>query len=103
VTPVEFAAVAASFAAVFFSGVATLGVLRLPDAYSRAHATSKVDTLGSLFAFVAAGVVVESTESLVKLALVFVFVLVTNPTASHAVARSAYLRGQEAWTREGEP
>jgi multicomponent Na+:H+ antiporter subunit G len=103
VTPAELAVVAASFGAVFFSGVATLGVVRLPDAYSRAHATSKVDTLGSLFAFVAAAFAVESTAALAKLALVFVFVLVTNPTASHAVARSAYLRGQEAWTREGEP
>jgi multicomponent Na+:H+ antiporter subunit G len=84
----------------FFSLVAVVGFYRLPDVYSRAHAASKSETLGALLAFSAAGVVFGLGQASLKLALLALFVLVTGPTAVHAVVRSAADAGRTPWTRE---
>lgn len=78
---------------VFFTLVAAVGVVRLPDVFSRAHATSKSDTLGTGLGLAAGAVALDSGVALLKVALLTVFVLVTNPVAAHAVVRSAYLDG----------
>lgn len=80
---------------VFFTLVAAVGVVRLPDVYSRAHATSKSDTLGTGLGLAGGGVAlvvaVDSNVALLKVVLLTVFVLVTNPVAAHALVRAAYL------------
>jgi multicomponent Na+:H+ antiporter subunit G len=71
----------------FFFIVGTLGILRFPDALTRAHGAAKCDTLGA--ALCLAGLMVYSgfnTASL-KLLMVIIFIWVTNPTATHAIAR----------------
>jgi len=77
-------------AGIFFFTVGVVGLLRLPDAYCRLHATTKCDTLGAgliLFALALnAGFSVDS----VKLLIMIVFIWLTNPTASHAIAHAAY-------------
>jgi len=88
-------------ASVGFALVAVVGFYRLPDVYARAHAASKSETLGALLALAAAAVAFGPGETL-KLALLALFVLVTGPTAAHAVARSAADAGIEPWTR-GRP
>jgi len=84
-----------------FVGVAAIGLVRLPDLYTRAHATSKSDTLGTLLGLAAVGVAFGGGQPTVKTALLFVFVLLTGPTAAHAITRAAYDRGADAWTRPG--
>jgi multicomponent Na+:H+ antiporter subunit G len=88
-------------ASVGFALVAVVGFYRLPDVYARAHAASKSETLGALLALGASAVAFGPGETL-KLALLALFVLVTGPTAAHAVARSAADAGIEPWTR-GRP
>jgi multicomponent Na+:H+ antiporter subunit G len=88
-------------AGVGFALVAVVGLYRLPDVYARAHAASKSETLGALLALAAAAVAFGPSETL-KLALLALFVLVTGPTAAHAVVRSAADAGVEPWTR-GRP
>ena len=87
---------------VFFTFVAAVGVLRLPDVYSRSHAVTKADTLGvgcSIFAVALYfGTASESFRAIVLL----LFVYYTNPTAAHAITRSAYSRGVEVWTADTE-
>jgi multicomponent Na+:H+ antiporter subunit G len=83
-----------------FSLVAVVGFYRLPDVYSRAHAASKSETLGALLAFTAAGVTFGVGQASLKLVLLALFVLVTGPTAAHAVVRSAADAGRTPWTRE---
>ncbi|MFQ5898347.1 MAG: monovalent cation/H(+) antiporter subunit G [Candidatus Methylomirabilia bacterium] len=80
-------------AGLFFQAVASLGVLRLPDFYSRLHALSKAETLGVLLAL--GSVAVWQGFSLVSLKVLFVavFFFLTNPTASHAIARAALRTG----------
>jgi multicomponent Na+:H+ antiporter subunit G len=87
--------------AVAFGAVAVVGLLRLPDCYSRAHATSKTDTLGTLLALAAAALAFGPSAASLKLVLLAGFVLVTAPTAAHAVTRSAYWQGIRPWTDDG--
>ncbi len=89
-------------AAVFFTFVGAVGLLRLPDVYTRAHAASKADTLGAGFAVLAAGVAFGSGTEAIKAGLLLLFVYYTNPTAAHAIAGAAYGRGVDVWTRDGD-
>jgi multicomponent Na+:H+ antiporter subunit G len=87
---------------VFFSLVAVVGFYRLPDVYARAHAASKSETLGALLALTAAGIAMGVGRDTLKLALLALFVLVTGPTAAHAVVRSAADAGRTPWTRDDD-
>ena len=76
-----------------FALVAAFGLLRLPDLYTRMHAASVTDTMGA--ALVLAGVMVQAGLSLatIKLAAILLFLLITSPTASYALAHAALLAG----------
>ena len=70
-----------------------LGMLRLPDFYTRLHAAGVTDTLGAELVII--GLMLQSGWSLVtvKLALLGLFVFLTSPTATHATANAAYKSG----------
>jgi len=76
----------------FFLFVGTFGLLRLPDVYNRLHATTKCDTLGA--GLVLLSLALQSSLTVgIRLALLIIFILVTNPTAAHVIARAAYKTG----------
>ncbi|WP_255151427.1 monovalent cation/H(+) antiporter subunit G [Halorarius halobius] len=79
-----------------FVAVALVGLVRLPDCYSRAHATSKAETLGALLALAGAAVAFGDPAPALKLGLLALFLLVTGPAAAHAVVRSAHQQGVPA-------
>ena len=70
-----------------------VGLLRLPDFYTRIHAAGITDTLGSWL--ILGGLCFQSESWLVtvKLLMLLFFMVATSPLASHAVAKAAYLRG----------
>jgi multicomponent Na+:H+ antiporter subunit G len=70
-----------------------LGLLRLPDFYTRIHAASITDTVGAWLVLL--GLMLQAGLNLVmvKLLLILVFLLLTSPLASHALAKAAFLRG----------
>lgn len=70
-----------------------LGMLRLPDFYTRLHAAGVTDTLGA--EMIILGLMIQSGWSLVtvKLAILGLFVFLTSPTATHATANAAYKSG----------
>ena len=72
----------------FFLFSAGLGMLRMPDAYTRIQAGTKASTLGNML--VLAGLAVHHPGWGLKLILIVYFVLTTNPISSHALARAAY-------------
>lgn len=86
----------------FFAITGGVGILRMPDVYTRLHAAGKVDSLAQ--ALILAGLMVQAGMTLVsfKLLLIIVFLLATTPTATHAVAKAAHLSGLKPW-RNGEP
>lgn len=74
---------------------ASLGVIRLPDVYTRAHATTKSSTLGILFILTGAFIHFIYSHQLVsvRLLLAIVFVFLTAPVAGHLIIRSAHRSG----------
>ena len=86
-------------AGVFFLTVSALGLLRFPDFYSRTHAVGKSETLGSILMLSGLAVYNGLELSTVKILFILFFVLVANPTATHAIARAALRTGLQPWTR----
>lgn len=80
-------------AGLFFVLAGTIGVLRLPDFYTRLHAAGMTDTLGAELILLALIFQSDSVQMVLKLLLVAFFLLVTSPTATHAVAHAAYKAG----------
>ncbi len=83
----------------FFFLVGTLGLLRLPDFYSRTHAATKCDTLGAGTMLLALAVAHGPDAVSLKIILLAVFVFISSPTAGHALARAAYRSGLKAWRK----
>ncbi len=75
--------------------IGAVGVLRLPDFYTRLHAAGVTDTLGAELILI--GLIVEAGFSLLgaKLLIVGLFLFLTSPTATHAAANAAYRAGLE--------
>ena len=74
----------------FFFFTATVGLLRLPDFYSRMHATGKGDTLAALFSLIGLSVYEGFSITSVKIVLTAVFLFLAQPTATHAISRAAF-------------
>ena len=87
-------------AGVFFLTVSALGLLRLPDFYARTHAVGKSETLGSILVLSGLAVYNGLELSTVKILFILFFVLIANPTATHAIARAALRTGLQPWTRQ---
>jgi multicomponent Na+:H+ antiporter subunit G len=75
-------------AGAFFHFSAGLGLLRMPDAYTRIQAGTKASTLGNMLVLV--GLAFYHPGWTFKLLVVAYFVLMTNPISSHALARAAH-------------
>ena len=80
--------------AVFFC-VGTLGLLRLPDFYTRAHAVSKCDTVGAGSILLALALYVAPHPEALKILLLLLLVLLSSPTSCHALAHAAHHTGLE--------
>jgi len=78
----------------------TLGIIRFPDIYTRLQTSSKCDAAGAVMLLV--GLMVrEGLDSLsLRILIILVFLLLTNPVASHAIARSAATRGIKPWRKK---
>ena len=86
----------------FLCVAGALGLLRLPDFYTRLHAGGVIDTGGASLILV--GLMLQAGLSLiaVKLLFILIFLLITSPTATHAIAHAAGSRGLEPLLHEQE-
>ncbi|MCP2670881.1 monovalent cation/H(+) antiporter subunit G [Maricaulaceae bacterium EIL42A08] len=89
----DIASAALMLTGAVFLMAGALGMLRLPDFYTRMHAAGVTDTLGAELIII--GLMLQSGWSLVtvKLALLGLFIFLTSPTATHATANAAYKSG----------
>ena len=76
-----------------FCTIGALGLIRMPDFYTRMHAASVTDTLGA--GLILLGLMLQAGLTLVaaKLLILALLIFFTTPTATHALARAAFLRG----------
>ena len=93
-------------AGLFFFMVGTIGILRFPDFFTRAHAAGKCDSLAAilvLLGIAAYNLADPSLASLlvsIKILFIAAFVFVVSPTATHALTEAALLRGVKPWEKE---
>ena len=71
-----------------FLFLGALGTVRMPDSYNRIQAGTKATTLGTMFSLIGIGLYHPSW--LGKILLLILFILLTNPISSHALARAAH-------------
>lgn len=75
----------------FLSAVGVIGFIRLPDVYTRLHATGKVSVFGLVFLLIAAGILIPGIAW--KAVLLIFFVMLGSPAVSHSIASAAYKAG----------
>ena len=73
--------------------IGTLGLVRLPDFYTRLHAAGITDTLGAELLLIAMMLQAGFSLITVKLIMISLFIFFTSPTATHAVANAARTMG----------
>lgn len=91
--PIDIASAVLLAAGGFFCVVGAVGMLRMPDFFTRAHAASVIETLGA--GLVLAGLMLQAgwTLALAKLVFLGILIVFAGPTATHALAKAARERG----------
>ena len=73
--------------------IGTVGVLRFPDFYTRLHAASVTDTSAATLTLVGMALLAPSWLIVFKLTAIWLFLFLTGPTGSHALANAAHTAG----------
>ncbi len=85
-----------------FSIVGAIGLIRMPDFFTRMHAASVTDTLGAGLLII--GLVLQAgfTLTAVKLLLLGLLIFFTSPAATHALIKAAFARGMQPLLAPGD-
>ena len=86
-------AVALIVIGLFFLVVGSIGMLRLPNVFARAHALSVTDSLGAVFVLAGLAVYQGFTMNSLKILIVLALVFLLNPVIAHATIRAAHRAG----------
>jgi len=81
----------------FFTLTASIGLLRLPDLYTRMHAASKAGTLGSCVVLIALAVHAQDVAIATRALAGVAFFLLTAPISAHLLAKAAHAAGYHLW------
>lgn len=76
-----------------FTLLAAIGVVRLPDLYTRMHAASKAGAVGGGLILVAVAVLSQDASVSMRAVIGVLFLLLTTPVSAHLLARASYLSG----------
>ncbi len=84
---------------VFFNLVTAIGMVRLPDVYTRMQASTKGGTLGVGCLIIACAIHFGSLAIAAQSLLVVAFIFLTAPVSGHLIGRAAYFVGAPIWDR----
>jgi len=90
---VEIASWIAMISGALFVVIGSMGILRFPDFWSRLHAASITDSAGVILLIIGMCLQAGLTLITVKLVFIGIFLFITGPTATHAVANAAFVSG----------
>ncbi len=98
-------------AGVIFNLFGCIGLVRLPDVYNRLQAATKCVTLGTCLVLAGTMILMGTGMAISKALICMAFILITSPTAAHALARGAHASGVKLWEQsvvdkfdeDGEP
>ncbi len=91
----EYAGLVFLSVGVLFLILGAFGILRFPDLFNRMQAGTKATTFGAIFSILGVGFMEPSW--LPKTFIIVLFILLSNPVSSHALARSAYRKESKLW------
>jgi multicomponent Na+:H+ antiporter subunit G len=80
-----------------FALLAAIGVLRMPDVFTRMQASTKASTLGLACLLIGTAVQMGDFASLVRIAGIGAFILLTTPVSGLVIARASYVAGIPLW------
>lgn len=80
-----------------FCLIASLGIMRFPDVYSRMHAASKAGTVGSGVLLIALAILSDDLATATRALAGVAFLLLTAPVSAHLLAKAAYAAGYQLW------
>ncbi len=81
-----------------FSLLAAIGVLRMPDVFTRMQTSTKASTLGIGCLLIGAALQFGDLSSVIWLAIIGAFVFLTTPVSAHVIARASYVAGVALWS-----
>ena len=87
----------------FFLLVVTIGIFRLPDAFSRLHLTSKCDPIGTVSILLAVAIYGGWSSDILRLIAIGSLLVITSVTSSHAIGRSALKKRVSKFSEEPTP
>ena len=82
---------------VLFDIFGCIGLVRFPDVYNRLQAATKCVTLGTVMLLVGVALIAANGPVSAKALICAVFIMITSPTAAHAIAKGAYASGVPLW------
>ena len=80
-----------------FALLAAVGVLRMPDVFTRMQASTKASTLGLGCLLIGAALQLGDVSSVIRLISIGAFLLLTTPVSAHVIARGSYRAGVPLW------
>lgn len=83
----------------FLMFLAGLGVVRMPDLFTRMHASTKGASLGVAFLLIAAALSFQDLAVVTKALITAAFIFITAPVAAHVLGRAAYARKVPLWDK----
>ncbi len=82
---------------ILFDIFGCIGLVRFPDVYNRLQASTKCVTLGTVLLLIGVALVSASGATAAKAIICAVFILITSPTAAHAIAKGSHAYGVKLW------
>lgn len=84
----------------FFLLVAAIGMIRLPDVFTRSHAVGLTDSVGALFLLTGLALYQGLGANMVRVLVVLALLYLLNPVITHTMIRAALRSGMKPWTKE---
>ena len=97
---IDWLSVSLIFAGCLFCLIGALGLFRMPSFITRVHAASLIDSLGAILIILGLTLQAGLTLVTIKLALILIFLLLTGPTAIHALVNAALHEDRSYITNE---
>lgn len=96
----EIVAIALLASGLMFLLISAVGMLRLPDFYSRLHTSGNSETFGLMLSLLGLAVYEGFTLTAVKLIMIFVFVFIGNPIGTHILSKAALKTGHPMYLKQ---
>ena len=84
---------------ILFNIFGCIGLVRFPDVYNRLQASTKCVTLGTILLLFGVAIAGGSGPLAAKAIICAIFILITSPTAAHAIAKGSYAAGVKLWEK----